>query len=148
MRDRAWPSGDKGVSTVSWRSTHEVGPGFIDVGTQDEIDEGAKAGAKGLPVESHIGLVRQAVTLLRIAADAGGNHILPSRLSAPVPRDDMVQVEPSMNEYPAAILACVAIPFEEVMASEFHLFHGQAIVLIQEQNFWYANRQINSPNAL
>ena len=36
---------------------------------RDEIDEGAEAGAEGLSMEPHIGLVRQAITLFRVTAD-------------------------------------------------------------------------------
>ncbi|AWT60571.1 MAG: hypothetical protein DF168_01786 [Candidatus Moanabacter tarae] len=113
-----------------------MGPRFVNIGgTQNKIDEGTESGTKGFSVKSHIGFIRQPIALLRIAANARGYHVLPGCLSTPVSRNDMVQITPSISEYLTTILTCMAIPFEEVMTSEFYLFHRQPKVPVFGINY-------------
>ena len=60
----------------------------------------------------------------------------------------MVQIQPSMGGHLAAVLAGIAISFEEILASKLDLLHGQAIVMIQEEDFGHTNRQPDGANAL
>jgi len=84
------------------------------------------------PDQCHVRFVRQAISFSRVAGDARANHVLPRRQSAPIPRQDVIEIQVGPLKNSAAILAGVLVPLENVVPGELHFLLGQPIE--QEQN--------------
>lgn len=77
--------------------------------------------------QPHVSLVRQPVSLSRIAGDTGTNNVLPCSEPSFIARQDMVKIQLASLENVAAILAGILVPLEHIVPSELHLFFWQPI---------------------
>ncbi len=82
----------------------------------------------GLIEQLHVGLLRCAATLFRIAGSATADHILPGRPPSLRPWNHMIQTQLAHRSRLTAILALMAIPRKKVLAVEPHRRFGQSIV--------------------
>lgn len=123
-------------------------PAFVMPMRKADVDEGPPLRTLGLANELHAGLVRQAVALAGVAGDARAHDVFPSRLPAPVARQDMVEVEIAAVEDPVAILAGVRIAFEDVVAREFDLLLGEALEKEKNDDPGNAHLQADRPGHL
>ena len=96
-------------------------------GGDGNVDEWPPLRALRFSDERHASLVREAVSLARIAGDARADNILPSRLATAIAGHDVIEIQGVARENNAAVLAGVRITLEDIVAREFHLFLRQAL---------------------
>lgn len=70
--------------------------------------------------QAHVRFTREPVALVRIARDAGANHVFPSGRPAPIARHDMIQIKFTPIEELAAVLAGVLVSLKHVVSGEFY----------------------------
>ena len=105
----------------------EVTPAVIDSAGEGDVDERAPLGPLRLPEQLHPCLVGKAVSLARVAGNAGTDNIFPSGLSTAVARKDMVDVEIRPVEVNAAILTGVFVALEDVVSRELDFFFWKPV---------------------
>ena len=76
--------------------------------------------------EVQASLLGGAIGFASIAWDAGTDNVLPGGGTAPIARDDVVQIEIVAVEKFTAILTGVSVAFEDIMTGELHFLFGQA----------------------
>src|SRR5438132_5301504 len=96
-----------------------------------EIQERAAAGLFRLADQAHVGLLRRAAALLDVAIHAGANDVVPGARAALAARDHVVQAQLVGREFPAAVLALVVVPGEDVPPVELHRLLRQLVVVDQ-----------------
>ena len=109
-------------------------PAFVRVGGERDIYKGSPLRALGFSGECHVGLVGKAIALASVARDARANDIFPGRLTAPVARHHMVEVERLSRKNAVAVLAGVFIPLKNIVACEFHFLFRKALKKEQHDN--------------
>src|SRR5438270_1783560 len=77
--------------------------------------------------QSHVRLVRQAISLPGIACDAGADHVFPRRQAATIAWQDVIEVQVRSLEKIAAILAGVLVALEHIVPGEFYFLLRQPI---------------------
>src|SRR2546430_13273430 len=77
--------------------------------------------------QPHAGFLWSAISLLRVARNARAHDVLPGGRSAPVAREDVVQIQVFPVERLAAILAGVLVPLENVVPGELDFLFRKAI---------------------
>jgi hypothetical protein len=100
----------------------EMLPTIMRIGGDGNVDEWTPLGALRFSDERHASLVRKAVSLARVARDAGTDDVLPCRLAAAVAGTHVIKIQVGTVEDLAAILAGVFVPLEDIETREFHLF--------------------------
>src|SRR2546423_9009929 len=75
-----------------------------------------------LPDQMHSRLMRGPIGFDRIALDTRADDVFPRGRSAPVARNDVVQVQVLAIKLVTAILACVLIPLKDIMPRTLNLF--------------------------
>src|SRR4051812_21483112 len=71
---------------------------------EGNVDERAPFRALGLAQKLHAGFVRQAITLAAVARNARAHDVFPRRLAAPIPREDVIEIQIAPVEDFSAIL--------------------------------------------
>ena len=99
----------------------EVFPAFMLLKAEVHLDERTPLRSFGLADEMHARFVRGAIGLSCITGDAGTNNVLPRRRASSIPRDDMIEIQILAVEAAPAVLARVAVAFENVMPRELDL---------------------------
>jgi hypothetical protein len=112
---------------VPIRQIDEVFPAFVVVHPEIDLNKRTPFGALGFADEMHPGFLRSVVGLAGVAGDAGANDVFPSRGTAAIARDDVVQIQVFAIQGLAAILAHVIVPFENVVPGEFDFLLRQAV---------------------
>ena len=102
-------------------------PTLIDTACEGDVDKGSPLGALGLLEKLHPSLVREAVSLACVAGDAGANDVFPGCLAAPVPWEDMIDVQAGSIEDGSAVLAGILITLKHIQSSELHLLFRETI---------------------
>jgi hypothetical protein len=77
--------------------------------------------------QMHAGFQRGQVGLLSVAPDAGAHNVLPRCGAAAIARDDMIEIQIFALKNMAAVLAGVAVAFEDVVTREFDLLFRQPV---------------------
>jgi len=104
-----------------------VTPAVIDSSRKGDVHKGAPLGTFWFFQKRHPCLMRQTVSLACVAGNAGADDILPSRLTTPVTRKDVIDVEIAPIKVFAAVLAGVLVPVEDVESRELDLLFRQAV---------------------
>ena len=99
----------------------EVFPAFMLLEAEVHLDERTPLRPFRLADEMHARLVRGAIGLSRITSDAGTNDVFPRRRAPSIPRDDMIEIQILAVEAAPAVLARVAVAFENVVPRELDL---------------------------
>ncbi len=106
----------------------ELFPASVAVVVEMNADNRVASGLYRLCDEPHAGLFRGPAALLDVAPGAGTNHIVPSALAAPAPRNNVINGEFRQREFTPAVLTVVAVPGENVSAVELDRRSRQAVV--------------------
>ena len=77
--------------------------------------------------QCHVRLMRQPISLARVARDAGANHVFPRRQAAFVARQHVIEIQFAAIENVAAILAGVLVALEDVVPGKLHFLLRQTI---------------------
>ena len=77
--------------------------------------------------QTHVRVSRQSVALTRIAGDARANDVFPRRCSAPIARQNVVEIEFASIKNLAAVLAGVLVPLKNIVASELYFLFRKTI---------------------
>jgi len=104
-----------------------------------EIDKGSPLRPLRLSQELHACLVRKAISLAAVTRDAGADDILPRRLAAAIPWEDMVEVQILAIENLPAVLTRVLVPLEDIVPGELHFLFGKTIEQKQDDDPWNAD---------
>src|SRR5436305_11887798 len=102
-------------------------PAFVLVETHVDLHKRTPLRSLRLFHQMHAGFLRSAIRLLRIALDAGANNVFPSRRTTAIAWNYVVEVQIFAIENDAAILAGVAVAFENVVTSELYFLLGKPI---------------------
>ena len=105
----------------------EVSPALVMLCAESHVHERTPLRALRSADQRHVGLVREAVPLSRIAGDARADHVLPRRQSTAIPRQDVVEVQIRPLKNSAAILAGVLVALENVVPGKLHFLFRQPI---------------------
>jgi hypothetical protein len=100
---------------------------------EGDLDEGTPFGALGFADEMHAGFLRGAVGFAGVARDARANDVFPSGGAAAIARDNVVEIEVLALEKLSAVLTCIAVALENVVAGEFDFLAREAVEH-EEQN--------------
>lgn len=109
------------------------------MGGDRDVHEWSPSGPLGLSNESHSGLVREAVSLARVAGNARTHDVFPIRLPAAIARHYVVQIQHLTRENLAAILASVVVPLKNIVAREFDFLLRQALEEQKHNHPWHTN---------
>ncbi len=112
----------------------EVFPTLMRLGGKRNIYKGSPFRALRLAGKLHSRLVRQTISLLRIAGDTGANDIFPSCLSPSIPWKNVIQIQLLARLHAVAILACVFVTLENIVSGELHLFFRQSFKKQENNN--------------
>jgi hypothetical protein len=82
----------------------------------------------------HAGFVGGPVGFVCVAAYAGADDVFPSGRSAPVTRNNVVEIQIFPVEHVTAVLTGVLIAFEDVMPGEFNLFFRHPVIHEEQNN--------------
>lgn len=114
-------------------------PTLVRVARYRDVQKRPPARALGLSDERHADLVREPVSLARVAGNARANDVFPIRLPTAIPRHDVVQVQHLARENLVAILASVVVPLENILARELHFLLWQTLEEKQHNHSRHAN---------
>src|SRR5262245_45464857 len=124
MRDECCNNRDRGGNSLGRRDgvRHEVlAPGVdqrVRVRMLEHVRREYELGMHGLAEQSHAHLVRQAISLLEVAAETGGDDVGPRRFAAAGSGHDVIDGEALAAT--VAVLAGVAVPSPDVLLVEGH----------------------------
>jgi len=104
-----------------------VTPAIMNSTCEGDVHKGSPFRPLRLLKQLHPGLVRKAISLPRVARDAGADNIFPCGLSPAVTWQDVVNVEIRPVEVMSTILAGVFVPLKDVVASELDLLFGKSV---------------------
>src|SRR5665213_3184552 len=87
-----------------------------------DLDERAPLRPLGFAHQMNARFLRRAIGLLRVAADARAHDVFPSRRSAAIARDDMVEIQVLPLVHFSAVLTGIAVALENIMPGKLDLF--------------------------
>ena len=114
-------------------------PTLVRMRRYRDVHERPPARTLGLADERHADLMREPVSLARVAGNARANDVFPSCLPAAIPRHDVIQVQHLARKNLVAILASVVVPFKNILARELHFLLRQALEKQEHNDFWHPN---------
>src|SRR5258706_9217242 len=120
---KAFTQFDVPVSQVN-----EVFPAVVLVQAETNLHEGTPLRPFGFADEVQARFLRRAISLECITIDTRANDVLPGGRAATIPRHNMVKIQIFPVKGLPAILACVLIALEDVMAGELSLFFSRIII--------------------
>ena len=109
-------------------------PAVVLVQAEIDLHEWTPLRTLGFANEVQAGFLRRSVGLEGITLDAGADDILPTRRSAAVTRNYVVEVQVFAVACFAAILASVLIALENVMSGELNLLFREMIINQQQDD--------------
>src|SRR5690606_26043106 len=122
-RRRRWPRVERGRRDAA-RGLAELDrpvglveerlPRLVLLAAQPQRDQRVASGLLGGPNQLHAGLLGRAAPFAGVAPDAGADEVLPRVAPALRARLDVIDRKIAGREVPAAVLALVAVPCEEV----------------------------------
>jgi hypothetical protein len=86
--------------------------------------------------QAHVRVARKPVALARIAGDARANHVFPRSRPSPIARHDMIQIEFASIENLTAVLACVLVALEDIVARKLYFLLWKPIEHQQHNHPW------------
>jgi len=92
-----------------------------------DMHERAPLRSLRLANQTHVRFLRQPVAFAGVTLNARANHIFPCRGSTSIARHDMIEIQLISLENPAAILAGVFVPLENVVTRKLHFLLREAI---------------------
>jgi hypothetical protein len=107
------------------------------------VDEGVVPGLGGSLDEGHSRLLWGSATFPDVTVGAGADDIRPDGFAAHTSGDYVVERQLTCGLFPAAILAAVFVPGEDISAVEFHFGSGQAVVEKQADYPWDGDIEID-----
>jgi hypothetical protein len=108
-----------------------------------EYLEGDRSGLYGLAAESQACLLRSLGPLLGVAGVAAGDDVLPDRLTAPCPRDDMIVGTVGQSDLGAAVLAPVLVPAVDVDTAELDRLLVTLEGVQEADHSWHLEDEVN-----
>src|SRR5438445_801562 len=109
-------------------------PAIVMLEPEIDLHEGPPLRPFWLPNQMHSGLMRGPVGLDRITADTRADNVFPRGRSAPVARDDMVQIQVFAIKVVTTILAGVLVSLEDIVPRKLHFLLRQAIEQHQQNH--------------
>ena len=106
----------------------EVLPTIVLVQREVNLHERSPLWPLGLADQTHASLLRRTVCLAGVALDARAHNVLPRRRTAPVARDDVVQVQVVAVAGLATVLAGVLVALENVMPREYDFLFRHMVI--------------------
>jgi hypothetical protein len=128
------------------RKVNEVLPTIVPLQAEVDLHERTPFGPFGFADEMHSGFLRRAVGLPRVTLDAGADDVFPSRRTAAVARDDVIQIQIFSVELVAAVLAGVFIALKNVVARELDFLFGQPVINQQQDDSRHTNTKGDGMN--
>ena len=122
-------------------------PAVVMLEPEVDLHEGTPLRPLWLADEMHPGFAWRPVGLPRITRDAGADDIFPCRRPAPIPRNDVVEIQIFAIELAPAELAGVLVALENVVACELHFFLREAIKEQQQNHPWDPDAEGDRVNA-
>src|SRR4051812_28598089 len=108
-------------------------PAFVQLAIERDVHERAPFRALGFADELHPALIRQAVTLARVARNARADDVFPRGQAAFVARDDVIEIQVAAVEMLAAILAGGFVAPQENLPGELYFPSPPAVGHEQHQ---------------
>jgi len=87
--------------------------------------------------------VRKAVSLARVARDAGTDDVLPCCLATAVAGKYVIKIQVGTVEDLTAILAGVFVPLEDIETREFHLFFRKPLEEAEHYDAWNPDAKLD-----
>ena len=78
--------------------------------------------------------LRGAVRFARVTRDAGADDVFPRRRAAAISWDDVIEIQVLPIKQMSAVLAGVAIAFEDIMARELHFLLRHVVIREQQDH--------------
>lgn len=119
-------------------------PAFIGEAVFMHAEEGAPARGERFALRVHVRFVREFVALARVAAEAGGDDVVPRGASALVAGQDVVQIELRFRQDFRAVLAGELVPEKYIPAGEFHLQPRQPVINREDDDLWHPDRDFRA----
>ena len=124
----------------------EVLPTIVLVQGEIDLHKRTPLGSLGFANQMHAGFLRRVIGLERIAFDTGTNDVFPCRWSAPITRDDVVQIQVFAVKRMAAILTHVLIPLEDIVACKLDFLLREMVINHQQNDTGNPNPKRNRPD--
>ena len=121
-------------------------PTVVLVQTESDLHKRPPLWPPGFANEMQSGFLRRAIGFLRIAFNAGANDVFPSRRTAAVARNDVIQIQILSFKYEPAVLAGIFVALKDVVARELDLFFRQPVVNHQQNDSRHADAKGNGVN--
>ena len=114
---------------------------------QIDLDKRPPLGPFRLANEMHARFLRRVIGLARVARNAGANNVLPSRGTAAITRDHMIQIQILPVKNLAAILAGVEVPLKNIMPRELHFLFRHPVEHDEQDHARHADFKRDGMNA-
>src|SRR5947209_2350057 len=102
-------------------------PAIMMLESKIHLHKRTPLGTFGFANQVHARFIGCAICFECIARNTGAYDVLPSCWAAPISRHDVVEIQVFPLESSTTILASIAVPLENIMASELDLFFGQPV---------------------
>ena len=117
----------------------KVPPAFMLRRRKRDMHKRAPLRSLRLANQTHVRLLRKPVAFAGVTLDARANHIFPRRRPASVARHDMIEIQLISLENPAAILARVFVPLENIVTSKLNFLLRETIKKEQHDHTRHPN---------
>jgi hypothetical protein len=118
-------------------------PRILNWATIQKTHEGALSRPNGFAKQKHTGLIRVAIPLSAIAANAGSHNVFPRRFSATISGHHVVHVQFLRNKGIATVLTAISITLEEILPIELHLPQKHSIVPAKKKYTRHPHRLVH-----
>jgi len=88
--------------------------------------------------------MRGTAALFDVTLQAGTHQVIPVRLAAHVPGDDMIEAQFRSRQFAAAVLAAIMVTGVNIAAIQSYFPPGQPIIEQQANDPWYGDAEPNS----
>jgi len=111
-----------------------VTPTVIHAAGKRNVHKGPPLGALRFLQQLHPCLVGETIAFSCVAWNARTDNILPVGLTSTILGQYMVDVQAAAVKDDSAVLACVLVPLEDIVAGELHFFLGQSVKKAKHDN--------------
>src|SRR5262245_8728908 len=102
-------------------------PAIVVMKAEVYLDKRPPLGPLGFTDQPHGRFLRCSVGLLSVTPNARTHYVLPGGRTAPVTRDDMIQIKIFPIKCPAAVLARILVSLEDIVPRELDFLFRQAV---------------------
>ena len=146
-RDWRWnKAGAKSCADVPVDPFQPNLPGRVLGAAQFHHQQRIVVGLDGPVHQFHLGLVRRPAPLVHVALDASADEVFPRGQAPAAARNHVVDAQLLRGEMPAAVLAAMVVPGQNVAPTQTQLLLGQPIVREQADHPRHLNLEIDRPN--